>query len=53
MPLKVQHPLPIIGLELYQLGVHTRVKKTNKTKKHFFFIFDGRGEPMFFEPAHS
>ena len=27
MSLKVQHPLPTIGLELYQLGVHIRAKK--------------------------
>ena len=26
IPLKVQHPLPTIGLDLYQLGVHTRAK---------------------------
>ena len=26
MPLKVQYPLPPLGLELYQLGVHTRAK---------------------------
>ena len=26
MPLKVQFPLPIIGMELYQLGVHIRAK---------------------------
>ena len=26
MPLKVQHLLPSIGVELYQLGVHTRAK---------------------------
>ena len=39
MPLKVQHPLPIIGLELYQLGVHTRVKKTKKNKKTLFLYF--------------
>ena len=30
MPLKVQYPLLTIGLELFQLGVHTRAKnKTN------------------------
>ena len=27
MPLKVQLTLSAIGLELYQLGVHTRAKK--------------------------
>ena len=27
MPLKVQLPLPSIGLGLYQLGVHIRAKK--------------------------
>ena len=27
IPHKVQCPLPSIGLELYQLGVHTRAKK--------------------------
>ena len=27
MPLKVLLPLPPIGLELYQLGVHIRAKK--------------------------
>ena len=27
MLLKVQHPLPTIGLELYQLGVHIKAKK--------------------------
>ena len=26
MPLEVQLPLPTIGLELYQLGVHIRAK---------------------------
>ena len=32
MPLKVQCPLPIkvIGLELYQLGVHVRAKNDQK-----------------------
>ena len=29
MPLKVQYPLPTLGLELYQLGVHIRAEKTN------------------------
>ena len=33
MPLKVQFPLPIIGLELYHQGVHTRGK--NKIIKLF------------------
>ena len=27
MPLKVQFPLPTIGLQLYQLGVHIRANK--------------------------
>ena len=26
-PLKVQYPLPFIGLELYQLGVQIKAKK--------------------------
>ena len=30
MPLKVQYPLLTIGLELFQLGVHTRAKNQNK-----------------------
>ena len=34
MPLKVQLPLPIIGLELYHQGVHIRAKK--KTRKSFY-----------------
>ena len=29
IPFKVQPPLPSIGLELYQLGVHIRAKKNN------------------------
>ena len=29
IPLQVRHPLPSIGLELYQLGVHTRAKNTH------------------------
>ena len=30
IPFKVQHPLPSIGLDLYQLGVHIRAKKKKK-----------------------
>ena len=34
IPFKVQHPLPSIGLDLYQLGVHIRAKKKKKKKKN-------------------
>ena len=30
IPFKVQPPLPSIGLELYQLGVHIRAKKITR-----------------------
>ena len=43
IPFKVQHPLPSIGLDLYQLGVHIRAKK-NKKKKKFRRIQTG-GHP--------
>ena len=37
MPLKVQLPLPSVGLGLYQLGVHIRAKKP------FYFSFTSAG----------
>ena len=33
MPLKVQYPLPLVGLEPYQLGVQIRAKKKKKKKR--------------------
>ena len=35
MPLKVQIPLATIGLELYQLGVHTRAKKLQLATENY------------------
>ena len=39
MPLKVQHPLHTLGLQLYQIGVHTRATKETRNRPLIKFSF--------------